>query len=157
MMADEMWTALQDEFMAQVENFTRFSRDVSLYAFLDYQALVTSLDVERPGADNNRVTMMTLHNAKGAEFPVVIIIGVEEGNLPLWTTFDEQAALDEERRVFYVGMTRAQERLYLCSTRDRGDGFVRPPSRFAFELPAEHVRRIRVDPRGQVEELKPPA
>ncbi len=157
LMADEIWAALQEDFMAQIENFARFSRDVSLEAFLDYQALVTSLDVEGPSANNDQVTMMTLHNAKGSEFPVVIIIGVEEGNLPLWTTLNEQDALEEERRVFYVGMTRAQERLYLCSVRDRGDGFVRTPSRFAFELPTENVRRIRVGLHGQVEELKPPA
>ncbi len=150
---DEQWTRLREEFTAQIENFARFSRDVSLDAFLDYQALVTSLDTESADENRDHVTMMTLHNAKGSEFPVVIIIGVEEENLPLWTTFEDEEALEEERRVFYVGMTRAQERLYLCSVRDRGDGFVRTPSRFAFELAPEYVRHIRISPRGQVEDL----
>lgn len=156
MAEDETWAALREAFTAQIAAFARFSRDLSLRAFLDYQALVTSLDVEGTGADEDRVTMLTLHNAKGAEFPVVIIIGVEEENLPLWTTLEDEAALAEERRVFYVGMTRARERLYLCSVSDRGDGFVRTPSRFAFDLPSEYVRRVRVDPHGRVQELEPP-
>ncbi|MCD6291727.1 MAG: UvrD-helicase domain-containing protein [Anaerolineae bacterium] len=153
---DEAWMILRDAFMDQVRTFARFSKDLSLGAFLDYQALVTSLGTEGTGAPEDRVTMMTMHNAKGTEFSVVIIIGVEEENLPLWTTLDDEDALEEERRVFYVGMTRAKERLYLCSVRDRGDGFVRTPSRFAFDLPAEYVRRVRVGPHGRVEELSPP-
>ncbi len=155
MAEDEAWSAMRENFMAYLASFARFSRDLSLDAFLDHQALVTSLDVEGTGTEGDRVTMMTLHNAKGTEFPVVIIVGVEEENLPLWTTMEEEEALAEERRVFYVGMTRARERLFLCSVRDRGDGFVRLPSRFAFELPAEYVRRFRIDPQGQVQELDP--
>jgi len=157
-LADEAWDRLQETFRRQVEAFLRFSPDRSLPAFLDYQALVVNVDTFAHEQRPDRVTMMTLHNAKGTEFPVVIIIGVEEENLPLWTTLQEgqERALAEERRVFYVGMTRAQQRLYLCSTRDRDDGFLRSPSRFAFELPPRYVRRFQIDRYGQVRELKAP-
>lgn len=155
-LVDEAWDRLRETFQRQVAAFLRLSPDRSLSAFLDYQALVVNVDTFAHETQPDRVTLMTLHNAKGTEFPVVIIVGVEEENLPLWTTLQEgqEAALAEERRVFYVGMTRARERLYLCSTRERGDGFLRSPSRFAFELPPRYVRRFQIDRRGRVRELK---
>ena len=158
-LVDEEWDRLREAFERQVEAFLRFSPDHSLSAFLDYQALVVNVDTFAHERQPDRVTLMTLHNAKGTEFPVVIIIGVEEENLPLWTTLQEgrEEALAEERRVFYVGMTRAQQRLYLCSTRDRGDGFLRSPSRFAFELPPRYVRRFQIDRRGRMRRLKTPS
>ena len=120
--------------------------------FLDYEALRTALDERDPDAD--AVTLMTLHNAKGTEFPVVFIIGLEDGHLPLWTVRGDKEALNEERRVFYVGMTRARDRLYLTSVLDRRDGVKRVASPFAFELASHHVRRFQVDRRGRVSELK---
>ncbi|MBC8447718.1 MAG: UvrD-helicase domain-containing protein [Chloroflexi bacterium] len=156
LLVDEAWDRLRETFRQQVTAFLRFSPDRSLPAFLDYQAMAVNVDTFAHEKQPDRVTLMTLHNAKGTEFPVVIIVGVEEDHLPLWTTLQEgqEAALAEERRVFYVGMTRAKDRLYLCSTRDWGDGFLRSPSRFAFELPLRYVRRFQMDRRGRVRELK---
>jgi len=139
---DVVWTRLREDFVRAVADFEAYSSDRSLDAFLGYQALATSEDTYDPTAD--KVTLMTLHNAKGTEFKVVIIIGVDHGLIPLWTVEGDVWAVAEERRVFYVGMTRAKERLYLFSARERGDGFNRPPCQFALELPAEHV--VRVEP-----------
>jgi len=150
---DEEWRRLQEEFAREVERYLGSGGDPTLAGFLDYQALRTSLDETDPDAD--AVTLMTLHNAKGTEFPVVIIVGLEEGHLPLWTTQEDEAARDEERRVFYVGMTRARDRLYLSTVLDRGDGFRRTPSPFVFELPRQSVRRFLVDRRGRVRATTP--
>ncbi len=85
--------------------------------FLQQVALVADVDRHDPGADT--VTLMTLHNAKGLEFPVVFISGLEEGLFPLGRSFDDPAMLEEERRLFYVGVTRAEDRLYLTWARQR--------------------------------------
>jgi DNA helicase-2/ATP-dependent DNA helicase PcrA len=97
---------------------------------------------------------MTLHNAKGVEYPVVIIVGVEQENLPIWRSLDDPQKLAEERRVLYVGITRAKDAVYLFSTNDRGDGFFRDPSRFAFEIPPRYIRHFRIFSSGRVEEIK---
>ncbi len=152
---DLAWMDLQQAFVKQVEAFETYSADISLQAFLDYQALLNSLDTHSHERDDNEhITLMTLHNAKGLEFPVVIIIGVEQENLPLWRTLKYPDQLAEERRVLYVGITRAQESVYLFSTRDRHDGFMRSPSRFAFEIPSEYVRRFRIDAKGRTQEMQ---
>lgn len=85
--------------------------------FLQQVALVADVDRHDPHADT--VTLMTLHNAKGLEFPVVFVSGLEEGLFPLARSYDEPAALEEERRLFYVGLTRAEDRLYLTHARQR--------------------------------------
>jgi DNA helicase-2/ATP-dependent DNA helicase PcrA len=103
-----------------------FLQEISLYADVD------DLDAREP-----LVTLMTLHNAKGLEFPVVFITGMEEGLFPHSRSLDE-ARLEEERRLCYVGLTRARERLYLSHARSRtlhGAGGFRVPSRFLSELP----------------------
>src|SRR5262245_10364372 len=87
---------------------------------------------------------MTLHTAKGLEFPVVLIIGLEEGLFPHSRSIMEAAQLEEERRLFYVGMTRAENKLYLTSTRFRRyfgnvDQQTSEPSRFIAEIPEELV------------------
>ena len=153
---DSTWAALQERFAGQVETFVRFSPDHSLAAFLDYQALVTGANTAQGARQGDKVSLMTLHNAKGTEFPVVILIGVEEDHLPLWTTLEDEGQLREERRVFYVGLTRAQRQLYLTSARYRGDAIARAPSRFAFELPPEYVRRYEIGLEGQVIEVRAP-
>ena len=89
--------------------------DLDLY--LQQVALVADVDRHDPDADT--VTLMTLHNAKGLEFPVVFISGLEEGLFPLGRSFDDPALLEEERRLFYVGVTRAETRLYLTHARQR--------------------------------------
>ncbi|MCE2397798.1 MAG: UvrD-helicase domain-containing protein [Gemmatimonadetes bacterium] len=85
--------------------------------FLQHVALVTDLDQHEDGAD--AVTLMTLHGAKGLEFPVVFVVGLEEGLLPLARAREQLGGLDEERRLFYVGITRAMDKLYLTHARRR--------------------------------------
>ncbi len=150
---DDEWAALQETFMIHVESFQVYSPDPSLAAFLDYVAMLQSIDTFAHVHDPEAITMMTLHNAKGSEFPVVIIVGVEQDNLPLWRTQDDPEQLAEERRVFYVGITRAREAVYLFSTRDRHDRFKRSPSPFAFDIPQAYIRRFRINASGRVKEL----
>ena len=85
--------------------------------FLQQVALVTDIDRHDPEFD--AVTLMTLHNAKGLEFPVVFIAGLEDGLFPMSRAFDEPEEMEEERRIFYVGITRAQDKLYLLHARQR--------------------------------------
>lgn len=85
--------------------------------FLQRVALVA--DVDRLDADADTVTLMTLHNAKGLEFPMVFITGLEDGLFPLSRAYDEPAEMEEERRLFYVGITRARDVLQLCHARQR--------------------------------------
>jgi len=85
--------------------------------FLQRVALVAEVDLHDPEADS--VTLMTLHNAKGLEFPVVFISGLEDGLFPLSRAYDDPEALEEERRLFYVGITRAKDKLYLTHARQR--------------------------------------
>jgi DNA helicase-2/ATP-dependent DNA helicase PcrA len=92
----------------------RFSE---LDLFLQRVSLVAEVDLHDPTADT--VTLMTLHNAKGLEFPVVFISGLEDGLFPLARAYDDPGALEEERRLFYVGITRAQDKLYLTHARQR--------------------------------------
>ncbi len=135
-LTDAKWYDLKRAWLEQLDTFERISDDTSLDAFLGYVKLATSADDLAEGI--NQVSLMTLHNSKGKEFPVVVIIGLEEGNLPYWLSLDNPTQLEEERRVLYVGMTRAKERLYLSVTRERGK-WARNPSRFVSELPADYV------------------
>lgn len=106
--------------------------------FLQRAMLLAATDSLDPNAD--AVTLMTLHNAKGLEFPVVFVTGLEDGLFPTSQAFDDPARMEEERRLFYVGITRAEERLYLTyaeSRRRNGEvnGAIR--SRFLKEIPAD--------------------
>src|SRR5437016_7442539 len=96
---------------------------------------------------------MTLHSAKGLEFPVVFLIGLEDGVFPHVRSLGDPDELEEERRLCYVGLTRAEERLYLCHAWSRmmfGTTDYRPPSRFLEEIPAELVMAIgEAEKRGQ--------
>jgi DNA helicase-2/ATP-dependent DNA helicase PcrA len=94
----------------------------------------------------DRVTLITLHAAKGLEFPVVFVCGLEEGIFPHVRTLDEPRQLEEERRLAYAGMTRARERLFFTHTRQRtlfGRTSVNVPSRFLSEIPSDTVHEIR--------------
>ena len=105
--------------------------------FLQRSTLVTGLDKLDPNAD--AVTMMTMHNAKGLEFPVVFIAGMEDGLFPLARAFDDPPMLEEERRLFYVGITRAEEKLYITHSRmRRRNGEMMPaiPSSFLAVFPS---------------------
>ncbi len=92
-------------------------RFTELDLFLQRVTLVANVDLHDPEADS--VTLMTLHNAKGLEFPVVFISGMEDGLFPLSRAYDDPGALEEERRLFYVGITRAEDKLYLTHARQR--------------------------------------
>jgi ATP-dependent DNA helicase UvrD/PcrA len=107
-------------------------------AFLEAVSLVTDLD--DIGGDKRAVTLMTLHSAKGLEFPVVFLTGLEDGVFPHLRSLGDPDELEEERRLCYVGITRAQERLYLCHAWSRtlfGRTEFYPPSRFLSEIPEE--------------------
>ncbi len=112
-----------------------------LQAFLEALSLVTDIDDYDP--EQSMVTLMTLHSAKGLEFPVVFVTGMEENVFPHVRWLGDPDALDEERRLCYVGITRARERLYLCHAWCRslfGSTQYNPPSRFLAEVPEELVR-----------------
>jgi len=113
--------------------------EASLQEYLESVALITDLDAYDPSLD--RVTLMTLHAAKGLEFPVVFMTGMEEGLFPHSRTVEEGEDVEEERRLCYVGMTRAMEKLFLTRARQRrvyGSFQFNPPSRFLAEIP-EHL------------------
>jgi DNA helicase-2/ATP-dependent DNA helicase PcrA len=116
-------------------------------AFLEAVSLVTDMDTdeddtEPDGRDRSNVTLMTLHAAKGLEFPVVFLTGLEDGVFPHARSLGEPEELEEERRLCYVGITRARERLYLCHAWSRslfGATDYYPASRFLSEIPEELV------------------
>jgi DNA helicase-2/ATP-dependent DNA helicase PcrA len=116
-------------------------REVSLESFLDRVSLVTDVDLYED--KGNRVSLMTLHCAKGLEFPFIFIVGIEEGLLPHYRRGDEIEDLEEERRLCYVGITRAKERVFLSRAEKRstfGVGRANLPSRFLEELPMELIQ-----------------
>src|SRR6202034_4463611 len=115
----------------------------SLEVFLQQIALVA--DADSRTEDEGLVTLMTLHNAKGLEYPIVFIAGCEDGVFPHSRALDE-GALEEERRLFYVGVTRAMQKLYLTHARRRavfGAQSYGLPSRFLDEIPAELLDRVQ--------------
>ncbi|MGZ5291867.1 MAG: DNA helicase PcrA [Actinomycetota bacterium] len=123
--------------------FEQRAPDGSLADFLEQVSLVGEQDEYDEEAGS--VTLMTLHNAKGLEFPVVFIIGLEDGVFPHYRSMGDQAELEEERRLLYVGVTRARERLYLTHAWSRtlfGTTSYNPPSRFLSEMPSDLVRAI---------------
>jgi DNA helicase II / ATP-dependent DNA helicase PcrA len=114
------------------------SGDLTLEGFLEEIALIA--DVDNYSQSTDAVTLMTLHSAKGLEFPVVFIPGVEEGIFPHSRALFDPEQMEEERRLCYVGMTRAKERLFLLYANSRllyGQTNHNPPSRFLLEIPAE--------------------
>lgn len=118
--------------------------EATLEKYLEDVSLLT--DIDRWDPSFSAVTLMTLHSAKGLEFPVVIICGLEQGLFPLSRTFGNQDDLEEERRLFYVGMTRAKDSLYLVWARQRrrfsgndsGSSFLNTYSKFLEEIPEEY-------------------
>jgi DNA helicase-2/ATP-dependent DNA helicase PcrA len=126
-----------------------------IQAFLEALALVTDLDAsadspELDAGDTSTITLMTLHTAKGLEFPVVFLTGLEDGVFPHIRSLGDPEELEEERRLCYVGITRARERLYLCHAWSRtlfGSTDYYPPSRFLAEIPEELVHAIGDDRR----------
>lgn len=149
-----------DELIAGAAEFAMIHPEAGLEEFLEEAALIT--DVDRWDPETDAVTLMTLHSAKGLEFPVVFIAGLEEGLFPLSQAMEDSEKLAEERRLFYVGATRAKERLHLTYARTRrrfGDS-VNMKSRFLDELPADsytvenHIGYDRLGPGGLSYERK---
>jgi DNA helicase-2/ATP-dependent DNA helicase PcrA len=123
------------------EQRAQVDEPADLDAFLEHVSLVADAD-SIPDASGGVVTLMTLHTAKGLEFPVVFLTGMEDGIFPHQRTFGEPSEMAEERRLAYVGITRARQRLYLSRAVARsawGAPTFNPPSRFLDEVPAEHV------------------
>jgi ATP-dependent DNA helicase UvrD/PcrA len=129
-----------DELIVAAEEFAGRTEGADLGAFLDSVALIADVDEleeARPAA-----TLMTLHSAKGLEFPAVFLTGLEEGVFPHGRALDDEDGVEEERRLAYVGLTRAKERLFLSYAAERrlgGYAGLREPSRFLLEMPAEAV------------------
>ena len=116
----------------------------SLAGFVDQLSLLADAD-EEAGSRTARVLMMTMHSAKGLEFPIVIMAGLEDGLFPHSRSSDDDAELEEERRLCYVGITRAQRRLVLTSAARRrvfGEYQARQPSPFIAEIPRELIEEI---------------
>ena len=144
------------ENLAELESVaTEFSEDnpgEGLVEFLERVSLVADSDEIPEGEDHGGVvTLMTLHTAKGLEFPVVFLTGLEDGIFPHMRSLSDPKELEEERRLAYVGITRARERLYLSRAISRsawGAANYNPPSRFLDELPSEVVEWRREEPVG---------
>ncbi len=145
----EELVAASEEFVASRE--LAGDPDAPLEAFLDSIALVA--DVDALDDTDEGVTLMTLHSAKGLEFPAVFLTGLEEGVFPHSRSMDDSEELEEERRLFYVGVTRAEQRLWLSYAlhrRIQGYG-VGEPSRFLLEVPEDQMRLLnasRSEPAG---------
>jgi len=142
------------EFLALTAQFNRESDDPSLEAFLETVSLVADADTYDSGAD--AVVLMTLHTAKGLEFPVVFLVGLEEGIFPHSRSLERPGDLEEERRLCYVGITRAKQLLYLTSAASRslyGEARTSFPSRFLREIPADlTVSAVHAEPQN----IRPP-
>ena len=127
-----------DEFLTVAQEFEQESADNTLQEFLEGITLTSDLDNMEDAEDS--VTLMTLHSAKGLEFPVVFLVGMEEGIFPGYKSIGEPKELEEERRLFYVGITRAKQFLYLTCAKRRtifGSTSYNAISRFVKEIPKE--------------------
>lgn len=134
-----------DEFLSVTQEFDKKYPGEGLLTFLTEVALVADVDQMQEGTD--AVTLMTLHSAKGLEFPIVFLAGLEEGIFPHMRTLDDPDEMEEERRLCYVGITRAEEKLYLTTAFNRtlfGQTRSNMESRFLKEIPAELVEETGV-------------
>ena len=128
------------EFRSITENYQNVTGSVNLEDFLDEISLIADIS-EHQNLDD-AITLMTLHSAKGLEFKVVFMVGMEEGLMPHSNSFCEENGIEEERRLCYVGITRAKERLYLTNAKSRmlyGKDMINPPSRFIEEINKEYI------------------
>jgi DNA helicase-2/ATP-dependent DNA helicase PcrA len=144
---EERWSNIL-ELRRVAEDYAEIETSLALELFLENVALVGGADVAQTGEegtllheeDQDAVTLITLHAAKGLEFPVVFIVGLDEGILPHGRSIDSPEQLEEERRLAYVGFTRAMRRLYLVRARRRsyfGDVVYTEPSRFLADIPPD--------------------
>lgn len=139
-----------DELNSNLIRFKEEYPDGELVDFLEEVALMT--DIDNYNAETDTVVLMTLHSSKGLEFPIVFIPGMEEGVFPGMQSIYDPAEIEEERRLAYVGITRAKEKLYLLNTRSRmifGSTKYNRPSRFLEELPPDCCETL-VKPRKPI-------
>ena len=132
------------ELVSAAREYESRNPEPSLGGFVDQLSLLSDAD-EEAGSKNARVVMLTMHSAKGLEFPIVVISGLEEGLFPHSRSSDDEVELEEERRLCYVAITRAQRRLVLTSAARRrvfGDYQSTDPSRFVDEIPAELIEEV---------------
>jgi len=140
------WENVQ-ELLSAISEFSNDKPDGTLESFLEEVALVSDIDAWE--GEHNAVTLMTLHASKGLEFPIVMIAGLEEGLLPFYSSTIETSDLEEERRLFYVGITRAEQKLYITHTNLRyrfGDVTYPSESRFLPELGTENIEHVGMKP-----------
>ena len=132
------------ELLNSIDEFCSRKSDVQLSDFLEEVSLLS--DIDHWNDSDNRVTLMTVHSSKGLEFPVVFISGLDDGLFPLYQSIEDKKELEEERRLFYVALTRAQERVFLLYATNRrrmgGENIIGMPSRFIGEIPPEFLDRI---------------
>jgi DNA helicase-2/ATP-dependent DNA helicase PcrA len=139
-----------NELISVAAEFEAANPDGTVTDFLEQVSLVADADqIPVTGDDAGVVTMMTLHTAKGLEFPVVFLTGLEDGVFPHLRALGDPRELEEERRLAYVGITRARQRLFISRATVRtswGQPAYNPPSRFLDEIPAETIHWERLDP-----------
>ena len=127
-----------------IEEFESNKEDGSIVDFLEEVSLLS--DIDHWNDSDNRVTLMTAHSSKGLEFPVIFIAGLDDGLFPLYNALESKESLEEERRLFYVALTRAEDRVYLIYATNRrrmgGENLLGMPSRFIGEIPDEFLERI---------------
>ncbi len=143
------------EFMGAIHEYAEMSDDATLEGYLENVALVTDLD--RSEEERNFVTMMTLHSAKGLEFPVVFMVGLEENIFPSSRSINEDDRVEEERRLMYVGITRAKKILFISRAGSRmlyNQFSCNPPSRFLDEIPARLLEE-EYAPKGNDYQIAP--
>ncbi|MBQ0067107.1 MAG: DNA helicase PcrA [Phascolarctobacterium sp.] len=132
------------EFLSVAEDFATTGEEDTLTNFLEHIALVSDIDTAKMQED--AVTLMTLHSAKGLEFKVVFMVGMEDGTFPVGSTLLDNGELEEERRLCYVGITRAKEILYVTNAKERmlyGRTQCYLPSKFLAEIPPELIQEFR--------------
>ena len=128
------------EFLSVAKNFEATSEEPTLENFLSTVSLVS--DIDNADIEGDSVTLMTMHSAKGLEFPIVFLAGMEEGLFPHARTLMNEAEIEEERRTCYVGITRAERKLYITNAQRRmifGRGVSYEPSRFISEIPIQYL------------------
>lgn len=139
------------EFKSITENYQKETGTVNLEDFLEDISIVA--DSSEHETLDNAVTLMTMHAAKGLEFKVVFLIGMEEGIMPHSMSLNEESELEEERRLCYVGITRAKERLYITNAKRRmlfGNTSMNPPSRFIAEIDGNLIEKEESKPETKV-------